>query len=199
MTAPSVGARRRQVRQSVVAWEPADGDEARVKAQCLVAFDRLADPFDRDADPIHVTGSAIVTGPQGVLLHLHRRLGRWLQPGGHVDGLEWPWEAARREAQEETGLVVVCAAGDAQSALLQVDVHAGGRGHTHLDFRYLFRVEGSSVAHPPPEESQEVRWFGWQDALRLADPALASLLRRVAGMAGGAGTEGMTEPGVASP
>lgn len=173
--------RREHVRQTVVAWQPTGGGEVEAKAECLAAFDRLVDPFDRYADLTHVTGSAIVVGPEGVLLHRHRRLGRWLQPGGHVDGLEWPWEAAGREAVEETGLVVVEAgpSGPDGPALLQVDVHEGGRGHTHLDFRYLFGVEGSTVPHPPPEESQEVRWFRWSEAIEVADGALASLFRRL--------------------
>ena len=48
-------------------------------------FDTLDQPFDEDASPIHVTGSAVVTGGRGVVLHLHKRLGIWLQPGGHID------------------------------------------------------------------------------------------------------------------
>lgn len=177
----ATGERRQRVRETVVAWEPADDGEADSKSACLAAFDSLEDPFDRDGDLTHVTGSAIVVGPEGVLLHRHRRLGQWLQPGGHVDGREWPWEAARREAIEETGLAVVEAgsAGPGGPSLLQVDVHAGGRGHTHLDFRYLFGVEGSTVPQPPPEESQDVRWFGWSEAIDLVDDALAGLFRRL--------------------
>lgn len=173
--------RRQHVRETVVAWEPADAMEAAAKAECLAAFDELTDPFDRDSDLTHVTGSAIIVSQKGVLLHRHRRLGCWLQPGGHIDGREWPGEAARREAVEETGLLVVEAGppGLHGPALLQVDVHEGGRGHTHLDFRYLFAVEGSTTPHPPSEESQEVRWFGWPEAIQLVDDALARLLRRL--------------------
>lgn len=173
--------RRQRVRESIVVWEPVDVGEAAAKAECLAAYDRLVDPFDRDADLTHVTGSAIVVGPEGVLLHRHRRLRRWLQPGGHIDGPECPWEAANREALEETGLVVVerGTPGPDGPALLQVDVHDGGRGHTHLDLRYLFGVEGSTVPNPPPGESQEVRWFGWPEALELVDSALARLFQRL--------------------
>ena len=56
------------------------------------ASTRSSDPFDEHADPIHVTGSAIVVGRRGVVLLTHKRLGIWLQPGGHVDAGEAPWD-----------------------------------------------------------------------------------------------------------
>ena len=87
---------------------PVDGREARSRQRMLVALGRLARPFDQDADPTHVTGSAVVLGPRGVLLHRHKRLGIWLQPGGHLEPGETPWDAARREADEETGLALRC-------------------------------------------------------------------------------------------
>ena len=73
---------------------------------CSREFDRLDDPLDQALDAVHVTGSAIVVGPRGVVLLRHKRLGLWLQPGGHIDPGETPWDAALREAQEETGLEV---------------------------------------------------------------------------------------------
>ncbi len=40
------------------------------------------------------------------LLHWHRKVGLWLPPGGHIEPNEDPMQAARREALEETGIVV---------------------------------------------------------------------------------------------
>jgi 8-oxo-dGTP pyrophosphatase MutT (NUDIX family) len=125
-------------------------------------------------DPVHVTGSAIVVGERGTVLLEHRRLGMWLQPGGHIDPGEDPWDAARREAAEETGLDVVFH--DGRVELVHVDVHAGGRGHTHLDLRYLLDG-GSADPDPPAGESQAVAWFAWPTAVeRAGDPRLAGLL-----------------------
>ncbi len=161
------------VRDSVAARVPVDEREAEARRQVLGALDTLERPFDRDADPTHVTGSGIVVGGRGVLLHRHRRLGRWLQPGGHLEAGEAPWDAARRETEEETGLAVrFVGAG----SLAHVDVHPAAAGHTHLDLRYLLAVEGDDGPAPPPGESQEVRWFSWDEARRRADPALAGLL-----------------------
>lgn len=138
-----------------------------------------ADPFERDDDPTHITASGVVTGPRGVVLLRHRRLGIWLQPGGHVDRGEQPWEAARRETVEETGMTVrpVEVDGDGIPLIVHVDVHAGGRGHTHLDLRYHFTSDDEP--NPGPGESQEIAWFDWDAAIERADPGLRGLLRRM--------------------
>lgn len=133
----------------------------------------LADPFDEHSAATHVTGSAIVVSDAGVLLHLHRRLGRWLQPGGHVDGHEMPWEGARREVLEETGLAA--AHPPSGPLLVHVDVHPAAKGHTHLDLRYLL-IAPAAPPCPPPGESQQVRWFGWDEALRTDDVGLRTAL-----------------------
>jgi 8-oxo-dGTP pyrophosphatase MutT (NUDIX family) len=122
-----------------------------------VELGRLPAPFDEPADLTHVTASAIVVGHRGIVLHLHRRLHRWLQPGGHIEAGESPEEAAVRETVEETGLTVAHFGG--QPVLAHVDVHPAARDHVH------------------PGESQHVAWFTWTEAERLADDALVGALR----------------------
>lgn len=169
-----------KIRASVAAREPVDDRERASIRRFLDHFDRLEDPLSEAADPVHVTGSGVLVGPRGVLLLKHRRLGIWLQPGGHVDPGETPWVAARRETREETGLDVDFAGpidDDGMPTLLHVDVHPGGRGHTHLDLRYRF--ESDADPDPPVGESQQIGWFDWDDALQIADGGLAGLLRSV--------------------
>lgn len=159
----------------MAARQPVDGREARSRHRFLVALARLERPCDRHADLTHVTGSAVVTSPECVLLHRHKKLGMWLQPGGHLDPFETPWDAARREAMEETGLYLP--PWTSPPPLIHLDVHPGGNGHTHLDLRYLISLPSPVEPRPPAGESQEVRWFPWPEAIEVADPGLSGLLR----------------------
>jgi 8-oxo-dGTP pyrophosphatase MutT (NUDIX family) len=158
----------------VAAREPVDERERASIAEVLSTVPRLARPFDKDADPVHITGSGLIVGQRGIVLLRHRRLGIWVQPGGHVDAGETPWDAARRESAEETGLTMRFL--EEAPELAHVDVHPGGRGHTHLDLRYLLTVDGDDDPAPPPDESQDVGWFGWDEAPGVAEPYMQGIL-----------------------
>ncbi len=110
----------------------------------------------------------------GVVLHEHKRMKKWLQPGGHIDEGELPWDASVRETIEETGLPAPPFT--EPPVLVHVDVHAGPRKHTHLDLRYVIAVPPVEPA-PPPGESQNVRWFSWRAAIDISEPGLEGILR----------------------
>jgi 8-oxo-dGTP pyrophosphatase MutT (NUDIX family) len=139
-----------------------------------VELERLENPLDRDADLTHVTASAIVVGDRGVVLHRHRSLHRWMQPGGHIDPGETPAEAMIRECAEETGLSVHHP--PAGPTMVHVDVHPAANGHVHLDLRYLVWAPDEEPV-PGPGESQDVGWFSWEEAIAVADEALVGALR----------------------
>jgi 8-oxo-dGTP pyrophosphatase MutT (NUDIX family) len=164
------------------AHRPEDEREA-LDCQRMRAFAaELADPFSREQWPAHFTASAVVVNAAGdrVCLVFHKKLERWLQPGGHMEAGEATAEAALREAREETNLGVELH--PRWPAVLDLDVHViPARGaspeHEHLDVRYLL-LAGDERARHDPNESLALDWFGWDEALGLVggDLALARLL-----------------------
>lgn len=162
------------VRVVVADHVPRDEREEKARRQVLALLDERPQPADRYGDPHHLTASAVVTSRRGVLLHVHKRIGRWMQPGGHIDDGETPWEAARREVAEETGMDAAHPSGGPR--LVHVDVHPVAEDHVHYDLRYLL-VTGDDDPAPPEGESQQVQWFAWDEALSVADEALAGALR----------------------
>lgn len=141
---------------------PADAQEAAYLArmQTLLATGERAFVSDAYA-PGHFTASAFVTSPErdAVLLIHHRKLGRWLQPGGHFEPSDRdPAAAALRELVEETGLSAV---EPLTEGLLDVDVHAipGRRdapAHEHFDLRFGFVATTRDLA--PGREVLGARW-----------------------------------------
>ncbi len=145
--------------------------------------DRLTwgdDPFRESTSPWHVTASAFVVSPRGVILHKHRLLGIWVQPGGHVDPGESPEDGARREVYEETGLLTE-PFGDGR--IFHVDVHRGPRGHTHYDLRYVLWNDGDEPS-PGANESPDVEWLSFPDAVARAEFALRPALEHLAEVVG---------------
>ncbi|HEX9147859.1 MAG TPA: NUDIX hydrolase [Thermoanaerobaculia bacterium] len=118
------------------------------------AFLERDDPFRRSDPDGHVTASAVVARPSGdaFLLVFHRKLDRWLQPGGHVeDGDTSVFHVALREAREETGISDFEAPlGD---AIFDLDVHAipafgDDPAHFHYDVRFLLTVGDGEKPEP---------------------------------------------------
>lgn len=173
------------LRRLVAAHQPGDGREVAARRRFLAELDHQDRPLD-EAGPVHVTASAVVVGRRGTVLHRHRRLGRWMQPGGHLDAGEPPPAAALRESEEETGLDLRHPPGG--PLLVHLDVHSAAQGHTHLDLRYLV-LGPDADPEPPPGESPDARWYGWAEAEATADEALAGALRVARRLVAGHGPE----------
>jgi 8-oxo-dGTP pyrophosphatase MutT (NUDIX family) len=154
--------------RSLVDLAPIDDTEREDRDSTCALLARAGRPFDEDAQPDHVTASAFCVSPLGVLLLRHRRLGIWVQPGGHVDPGESPPSAALRELREETGVAAVHLD---PPTLVHVNVHAGPAGHRHFDCRWLVEAHRTDL-NPGAEESHELGWFLPDAALRRCEPSL---------------------------
>ncbi|MCX6109873.1 MAG: NUDIX hydrolase [Proteobacteria bacterium] len=163
-----------------------EAEEAPVLDRFRAFIAATPDCCERDSPLGHLTGSALVITPDlnQVLLTLHRKLGKWLQLGGHADGSPLLHEVAMREANEESGLESlyflpyerVLWGGQTPGTDLEpglpmpfdFDAHAiparpGEPAHVHYDVRFLIVAN-----HLDPlvisEESRDLRWFGVEAA-----------------------------------
>ena len=140
------------------------------------------DCFERSCLEGHITGAAWVVTPQRdrVCLVHHRKLDRWLQPGGHADGETDVAQVALAEAREETGLSGLRLVSDLP---LDVDVHRiPARGdvpaHLHHDIRFLVEAPGDQ-APVVSDESHAVAWFPVEDIPhRFPEPSLLRMWSR---------------------
>lgn len=128
--------------------------------------------------PGHLTASCLLWSHDGtrVLLHHHRKLGLWLQFGGHCDGEGDTREVALRETQEESGIDPT----SITETPVDFDVHTiparpGEPEHLHLDVRYL-AVAPEGARESISEESLALAWLTPSEAL---DRGVDESLRRM--------------------
>jgi 8-oxo-dGTP pyrophosphatase MutT (NUDIX family) len=149
-------------------YEPSP-EEADSVAATLGLVSGVEQPLSADHfEPGHVTASAFVvegTHTKLLLIH-HRKLGLWLQPGGHVDDDEAVLTAAIREVHEETGVV----AAPLIEGVFDVDVHpippSGGRpAHNHYDVRFLLGATTEELVDS--DEVLGVRWVPFSDVHQI--------------------------------
>jgi 8-oxo-dGTP pyrophosphatase MutT (NUDIX family) len=119
----------------------------------------------------HFTVAVFVVYMGRVLLHYHRKLGKWLPPGGHIEANELPDEAAVREVREETGIRarLVGRHALAMDEPRQLVIPAGVQveriypGHEHIDLVYFARPDPDEIRaaeiDPRLAESDRVGWY----------------------------------------
>ena len=161
---------RRELKALLAAYRERWPRESATVARFDAFVDSHPDCFHRSCRVGHITGSAWIVDTAGdrVLLAHHRKLGRWLQPGGHSDGDPDTLAVALREAHEESGLDVRAL----DDAIFDIDVHAipaVGRepAHFHFDVRFLAQAEHDRFT--VSEESHALAWVPAEGLGALTD------------------------------
>jgi len=140
--------------------------------------------FDRELLPGHITGSAWIVDRsyERTLLTHHKKLNKWLQPGGHADGVANVAEVAMREAREESGLSDLVMVND---EIFDIDIHLiparkKEPAHHHYDCRFLIYCRGDE-SYTVSSESHDLAWVPLVDIGRYTNEE--SILRMVRKMA----------------
>lgn len=162
--------------------KPFDATEQTMTNDTIAFVEQHPDCFERSlftgqSRLGHVTGSAWIVSsdrqqdhpvrdhPVRVLLIHHRKLDRWLQPGGHAEGDPNVAAVALREAREETGLTSLqfVDVGGGSPPIFDVDIHTiPARGnvpeHLHYDIRFLVEADPNEP-FGISDEIKNIQWF----------------------------------------
>ncbi len=162
---------------------PADASEQAMTQATINFVEQQPTCFERSLLMGHITGSAWIVSPdrrQTLLIH-HRKLDRWLQPGGHADGDADVTAVALREAREETGLFSLRLL---NPAIFDVDIHPiPARNdvpeHLHYDIRFLLEAD----LYEPFGQSGEIkniRWLSIKEAVNyVADGSIFRIVNKI--------------------
>jgi 8-oxo-dGTP pyrophosphatase MutT (NUDIX family) len=170
------------LREQLNCYLPADVSERGFVARML-ELTRAETACERSHfEPGHFTASAFVLSPKRselILIH-HRKLGIWVQPGGHVEATDQDLEsAARREVAEEVGLRELQPL-TTSGALFDIDIHAiparkDEPRHEHFDVRFAFVAATRDFERS--EEVADARWVALEDVATVTTDR--SVLRAV--------------------
>jgi 8-oxo-dGTP pyrophosphatase MutT (NUDIX family) len=152
---------RKKLLKAISSYEPWDEQERKHQESMIAFLTREPNCFERSVQEGHVTGSAWIVDPQGTkcLLVHHKKLNRWLQPGGHADGNPDVYEVAEQEAREETGLQTL----ESDRSVFDIDVHLiparkSDPAHYHYDVRFKFTASPEDSIQISAE-SNAIRWI----------------------------------------
>lgn len=124
-----------------------------------------------------ITVPIIIVHKEKILLHLHKKMDKWLPVGGHIEPNELPEMAALREIKEESGLEVVLYNSGKQvdmvdamqlvrpAHILLEDIKPG---HQHIDLVY-YATANSFEVKPDDGEAIDLKWFTAGEINELAN------------------------------
>lgn len=171
---------RSELIDAITSYETSFEDERNCKSRFLdlLSYDNC---FERSLTFGHITASAWVLDVDNgkVLLLHHKKLNKWLQPGGHADGNENVVAIARQELEEETGLKDIFLL---KEGIFDLDIHRiparkNEAEHEHYDVRFVFSTKSpSSIVKN--HESNDLKWVALDDVAEYSQEE-PSIMRMV--------------------
>ncbi|HSC24982.1 MAG TPA: NUDIX hydrolase [Candidatus Babeliales bacterium] len=132
------------LKQLLGLYSPDNNAEKESKERILTFLDHYPDAFERSLEVGHITASCWLLNKNNThaLLTHHRKLGMWIQLGGHCDGDRDVLSVAIKEAQEESGIIGIR---PVTTTIFDIDVHENPeskkeKAHYHYDIRFLLQV-----------------------------------------------------------
>jgi 8-oxo-dGTP pyrophosphatase MutT (NUDIX family) len=165
-----------QARTALTSWHTDDVEQQSLRDEYIAHIDSFDDAMFRTCVPGHLTASTLIVdhSRERVLLTLHRKVGMWLQMGGHCEAGDTSLQAAAaREAREESGIAELIMS----DAPIRLDRHRVGchGGSWHLDVQYV-AIAPPDARESISDESLDLAWFGVDELPDLTDDALRALV-----------------------
>lgn len=129
------------------------------------------------------TGYVYAKETDSFLLIAHKKLGKWLPPGGHLLDGEEPCQGVLRELFEETGLhgqiVDLLGAPDVSTpsveqlaapfCLLSEPIPATSKedAHTHIDFVYVLSIDPRDALKLSADEVSQAAWISGEQLMEI--------------------------------
>ena len=129
-----------------------------------------------------------------ILLHMHKKLHVLLQPGGHVELNEDPWQAIEHELREESGytfdeLDVLQPKGRIPSLtnaklhptplVMNTHTFTEDGSHKHTDVSFAFLAHGEPSLQPSDGESSDIRWLNLEQLTALEPKEIFDNVREI--------------------
>lgn len=173
-----------EVQKQLLMYKPKDMVDEAIVGLFQDFFDETKDVFNRENyDPGHLTSSAFIVNKERThcVLMNHKKLNKWLQPGGHIEHKMSPLKSAQKEALEETGLKSATPTGKIHNIDAHVFPEKADKNqpeHMHYDITYLFEADLNEEP-VQNEESNGVRWFTLDEAYKVGDGAVQKMIEKL--------------------
>jgi hypothetical protein len=154
---------RKNLKKKLERYNPIDETEKADKIKMLEFLNSHENCFERSLSVGHFTGSCWLVNRDSTkfLLTLHKKIGRWLQLGGHADGDCDLARVSLKEANEESGLRNIELL---SNEIFDIGIHMiaeynGISVHYHHDVRFLMKTTDKDDDIQISNESNDLKWF----------------------------------------